>query len=627
MAAPAITTERLDPATVWKTPIADSRRRRQRYESLWAQYARLHTNAYRAVKELNDDALVHLPNGDQIKAGLVFSNIEQTMAQLEIPEIGVRATAFDYTRELGAADTHRESVVEQALYWSLLNSGLIKDAEEADFVKLDGTILGHGINFTYWRLEEQAVETDRIPVLEEGADGAFAPRLDDGIPAFEPVMAQETVWEGCQDEHLSPLQFLADASCKRFEKAAWLGFERPTKLAELKKDPRYNIPADITGTSFRIKDLYGTESQDGEELTDAVMVIVIWDKLKRELLTFIETCNHTATGSFAAATARASGGQKEDLIPIRTERWPLPFSHPDDSPFSFYLPIPARDHPFGISQVEHTRNMAMEADKLRTRQANITRQIKRIPWYKKGRIDPDQLNTALKSDDMVAVGLDIQDGEKSSELFGELPIPNVHPDIYKQYLIAEEGVDKVSGVSAVPGGGSDTATESEYIFQIGGARLGRKKRKYLKFLTTAAKRHRDYLRAFCAEGELIPVPDVDGRPMTLAYGRAAFEGKFDVEVIAGGGAMSVSPVKQKMLLEFGAQTGGKFGPLFDRAWLRQMLTQFDVRGVNELMRAAMMGMMPPPGALPPPGQAPDFAAANYTGPQTLRGAINAPNEG
>ena len=190
--------------TGWERRLDDARQRRQRYESLWAQYARLHTNAYRAVKELNDDANVHLPNGDQIKAGLVFSNIEQTMAQLEIPEIGVRATAFDYTRELGAADTHRESVVEQALYWSLLNSGLIKDAEEADFVKLDGTLVGHAVNFTHWRLEEEEIETDRIPVLEEGDDGTFAPRLTDGIEAFEPVMATQTVWEGCQDEHLSP---------------------------------------------------------------------------------------------------------------------------------------------------------------------------------------------------------------------------------------------------------------------------------------------------------------------------------------------------------------------------------------------------------------------------------------
>lgn len=625
MATPvAITTT--DSASTWQPRLDAARQRRQRYESLWACYARLHTNAYRAVKAENDDALVLLPNGDQVKAGLVFANIEQTMAQLEVPEIGVRATAYDYARELGAADTHREAVVEQALYWSLLNSGLIKDSEEADFVKLDGTLIGHGVNFTYWRREEQDVERDRIPVLEEGADGAFAPRLADGVPVFEPVTEREVNWEGCQDETISPLQFLADASCKRFDKAAWLGFERPTKLAELKKDSRYHIPDDVVGTTFNLKDLYGSESQDGEEMTDAVMVIVIWDKLNRELLTFLESCNHSVTGSYAKATARASGGIKQDLYPIGMERWPLPFSHPDDAPFSFYIPIPARDHPFGISQVEHTRNQALEADKLRTRQANITRQIKRIPWYHKGRVDPDQLDQALKSDDMVAVGLDIRDGEKPEQLFGELPVPSIHPDIYKQYLVAEEGVDKTSGVSAVPGGGSDTATESEYVFQIGGARLGRKKRFYLKFLTSTAKRHCDYLKAFAPEGELVAVPDVDGRPLTLAYGRAAFAGKFNIEVVAGGGAMALSPVKQKMLIEFGAQISGKFGPLFDRAWLRQMLTQFDVRGVNELMRAAMMGMVPP-GGLPGAPPAPGFSPADITGPQTLRSAINAPNEG
>jgi hypothetical protein len=427
---------------------------------------------------------------------------------------------------------------------------------------------------------------------------------------------------------LSPLQFLAEASCKKFECAAWLGFERPTKLALLRKDPRYAIPDDVQGVTFHLRDIYGSEGQDEEEMTDAVMVIVIWDKIRKELITFIETAPSGANGGIARATQRASNARAPaaDLVPIATLRWPVTFSHPDDSPFSFYIPIPARDHPFGISQIEHVRNSALEADKLRTRQANITRQIKRIPWYRKGRgMDQDQLTQALQSEDMTPVGIDFQEGEKVEQIFGELPIPQISPDIYKQYLIAEQGVDKTSGISDVPGGGADTATEAEFIFQIGGARTGRKKRLYLKFLTTTAKHHKDFLKEFSPEGEIIVVPNVDGSPLTLAYGRQAFQGEFEIEVIPGGGAMSLSPVKQKLMIEATNMLMFKFGPQFDRVYLRQLLTMFDFRGINDLMRAAMAGLGMPgaAGSAPPPGYSPD----NYSNPQTIRAGINAPNEG
>jgi len=620
--------EPTDDVATWKTRIDAARLRRQRYETLWAHYARLHTNAYHAVRDLNEDKNVALPNGDQVKASLVFRNVEQTRALLEIPEIGVRATALDYTRELGMADTHRESVIEQALYRSLLRSGLIKEAEETDTVKLDGMLIGHGINYTGWRVEEEEVERPGIPVLAEGEDGAFTPQLDkDGAPVTEPVTEKQVVWEGCQDEAISPLQFLADAACKKLERASWHGFERPTKLALLKKDPRYHIPDHVEGVSFVLRDLYGSEGQDEEQLTDAVMVIVIWDKVNKELLSFIETAPSSANGAIARATQRASNkhAPAADLIPIAVQPWPLTFSHPDASPFSFFIPIPARDHPFGISQIEHVRNQATEADKLRTRQANLTRQIKRIPWVNKNRVDVEQFKLALKGDDMEPVLLNIQEGEKSDQIMGELSIPTTVPaELYKQYLVAEAGVDKTTGVSDVPGGGADTATEAEHIFEIGNARAKRKKRLYMSFLTATALRHRDFLREFSAEGELVVVPDVDGQPITLAYGRAAFQGDFDIEVVAGGGAMALSPVKQKLLIEATDRFMGRFGPQFDTVLLRQLLTMFDFRGINELMRAARaaMGLPGAPGSVPLPGISPE----NYSTPQTLRAGINAVNE-
>lgn len=612
----------------WHERITDSRTRRERYLWIWEFFARLYTNGYRAVPDKNDDKLVTFPSGDQIKASLIFRNIEQTLALLEVPEIGVRATATDFARGLGAEDTHRESVVEQALYGSLLRSGLVKGAEEVDYIKRDGIIVGHGIDYVWWREVEQEVTLDQIPVYAENDAGGYAPHTVDGTPAFEPVRGKRLLWAGVQDEHVSPTEFLFDAGAKRIEKSPWHGFERPTKLALVKQNPRYRIADDIVGTDYVVRDLYGVEGQPEETITDAVMLVVIWDKVEKELLTFLET----APPGSGLTSARSSGGSirkqpkggERLLLPIAVEKWPLTFSHPDDSPFRFYVPIPANDHPFGISQIEHARNQAVEADKLRTRQANITRQIKRIPWYRKGRVDADQLQEALRSEDMKPVGLDILENEKPEALFGELPFPKVDSDIYKQYVIAEQGIDKTTGVSDVPGGGADTATEAEHIFDIGNARPRRKKRLYLKFLTACAGCHRDYLREFAPEGETVVVPDVDGRPLTLAYGRAAFEGQFDIEVVAGGGAMAISPVKQKLMIEATNQLMGKFGPMFDRVFLRQLLTMFDFRDINELMRAAMMGMgLPAPGAVPTPGYSPN----NYSNAQTVRAGVNAPSEG
>lgn len=613
---------------MWRERIDAARQRRERYESLWEFYARLHTNAYLAARDKNEDILVNLPNGDQVKAALVFRNIEQTMALLEVPEIGVRATATDYTQEIGTDETHREGVVEQALWRSLLRSGLIKGSEEADPVKRDGTIVGHGVTYTWWREELAEVEAGRIPVLEEGEDGTFAPAVgEDGLPVFETQTEQRIVWEGCQDEHISPLEFLFDATAKRMVKAAWHGYERPIALDRLRQDGRFEIPPELEGTTLRLRDLYGNED-DEEIIENAVLLICIWDKDHKELLHFLET-KQPAREVWRSQVAKANGAAAPEtqLLPIGVTKWPVMFSHPDASPFNFFIPIPAQDHPFGISQIEHIRNQATEADKLRTRQANITRQLRRILWYNRNRVDEKQVTDAINAADgnVKAVGLNLQENEKPGDLFGELPVPNIDPEIYRQYTVAETGVDKTTGVSDVPGGGADTATEAEHIFEIGNARPKRKKRIYLSYLSSVAGCHRDYLRTFSPEGETVIVPDVDGRPITLAYGREAFVGDFDIEVLAGGGAMSLSPVKQKMLLEASGLLLHKFGPSFDRVFLRQLLTKFDFPGINELMRAVMLdqglGMMAG-GTVPRPGVTP----AEYTNPQTLRAGINAASE-
>lgn len=608
---------------VWQKRIRASRRRREAFEPTWAQYARLHTNAYLAVQEGNDSQEVTLPNGDQVKLGLVHANIEQALALVEVPEIGVRATAHDFTRELGREDSHREAVVEQGVHRSLMRSGLIKGPEEVDAIKRDGVICGHGCVYSYWRVVEEEVEGEPVAVLDE-VDGVFQQAMDDetGEPLFEYPTETKVIWEGCKDVHVSPLELLFSATAKTFWDSPWHGMEKVTRLDELREDSRYEIPVWVKPSAYKVKDLYGNEvDADEEPEKDSVKVITIYDKANRELLTFIEA---DAEDEKPKGKAKA----KPPLVPLRVDKYAVRFTDPDASPFNLFVPIPAADHPFGISQVEHIRNPGVEADKLRTRMANLTRQLKRIPWYRKGRVDADQLADAYKGPDAVPVGLDLQDEDDPAKLFGELPFPRVHGELFQGIEQARSDVAFVSGTPWVPFSGADTATESENQMTIGGARPNRKRRRYMDFLTTVANVHKDFLRAWAPRGQTMQVTGVDGTLLVLSYGREAFEGDIEIEVVPGGGASAISPVRQKMMVEMGSTFMGRFGPEFDLIFLRQALTMMDARDINALMQAArkgVMGMMP--GGAQPGAPAQSINLNDYTNGQAIRAAVNAPNEG
>lgn len=627
----------------WEARIAAARRRRQRYEDAWGLYARLHTNAYKAVAAQNDDKLVELPNGDQVKVGALHANCEQTLALLDMPDVGVRATALDYHRELGQEDTHREALVEQGLYLSLLQSGLLDESEEIDPIKRDAICMGHGINYSAWRMVEEEVEVEPLPVLMDLGDGTLQPVIDSetGRPAFEPQTEKRIVWEGVEDTSISPMQFLCDATCKRIRKASWHGHEDVLKLDALKQDPQFSVPDDVEPQAYRIRDVYGDSNDEEFTEKDSVMVINVYDVVHRELLTFIETApaqDAVARLSRSQRTPQQTADQKPDdqrLILIRAVKYPVRWGLPDMSPYVDLVLIPAKDEPFGISQFEHTRVSALEADKLRTRQANLTRQLKLIVLLRKGRIDKDQFDQALKSPDSTTVEVDMQDEDDFRKLMHEVQVGKLPPELGQQIRESLDNVRTTSGVSDYPFGGADTATESDNQMAIGGARVKRKQRLLMKYLANVAERHRCLLARFAADGESIAIMGEDGTPLTLQYGRAAFEGKFKLEVLPGGGATSISPVRQKLMVEMTNSFLGRFGPQFDAILLRQLLTMTDARDLNSLMAAARQGMgfamqqalAQQAGGVDGRARATGDALGNYSNGQQIRAATNAINEG
>lgn len=606
----------------WRKRIEAARDRREPYETLWQHYCKLHSDAEQIILNGDDDnRIIKLPNGDRVRLGLVFRNIEQTMGYLETDDIGVTARAMAYTRPLDNIDTNNESVVEQAVYDSMKNSGLIGGADRLDRIKLDALLVGHGVSFSWWKVLDEQVETGRVPVLRE-KDGFLEPKTDKtGQPVYKPQMETVTLWEGMVDERISPLEFLCSSTCTSLDESHWLGFERIVRLDDLKSDPRFaGLPAGLKGGSYEIKTLQGERGPGGTDyyMEDSVKLIIVWDRMTRELITFLETSDKK---NRQAQKQDQPSDVSENFVRLKQVQFPVEFDNPYDSPFAVYIPISACDHPYGVSQVEHIRNPALESDMMHTRFANQSREQKRLWVYDKNKVEQSQVDDAINGkQSLAAMGMDVQDGEDLSRIFKDIQTVNIPDSLLNAATIAEDIVRKNSGVAETPFGGTETATESENQMMIGQARVNRKRNKLFSFLEQLAQIHLAYLRTFAPDGSSIRVVLADGTDALLNYGREAFMGRFNIKIEPGGGATAISPVRQKMLIEAVGMVGNNMGPKASLLLFREVLTQMDIRNVNGILQAAREFMIPPtPPAAPMPGL-PAGMPSNLPNPEQMTNA-------
>ena len=581
----------------WRRRISAARERREQYEYIWQHYCHLHSDAEQVVLSGEDDRIIELPSGDRVRLGLVFRNIEQTLGYLEMDDIGVTARATGYTRPLDNVDTNNEAVVEQALYQSMTTSGLISGAERIDRLKLDALLVGHAISFSWWKVVEEEIETEQLLVLVE-KEGVLEPKTDsDGNPVFEPQKETITLWEGMVDERVSPLEFLLSSTASSIDESHWLGFERIVRLDTLKADPRYTgLPKDIKGGTYEIKNLQGEQGYNGTNfyMEDSVKLITVWDKDTRELITFLETSENRTSPDSNNQPPQGQLKTADTFIRLKQVQFPVQFNNPQDSPFAVYIPIPASDHPFGVSQVEHIRNPALESDILHTRFANLSREQKRLWLYDKNKVDQQQVAEALDGKKSLSgLGVDVQDGEDLSRIFKDLQTTNIPDSLLNAATLSEDIVRKNSGVAETPFGGTETATESENQMMIGQARVNRKRNKLFGFLERIAQIHLAYLRTFAPNGSSLRVTLPDGTDTLLHYGREAFQGRFNIKIQPGGGATAISPVRQKMLVEAVGMVGGNMGPKASLLLWREVLTQMDIRNLNGIMEAAREFLIPP----------------------------------
>ncbi|MDH5643944.1 MAG: hypothetical protein OEY63_07055, partial [Gemmatimonadota bacterium] len=577
---------------LWQARISRAREQREKHVSRWRENAHLVAKAteYRATREANDDELVYFPNGDQVHLGLVFRNIDQTMGLLDSDSITVTAEKSAVFDAYDAVDMHQDLIAGQAVYESLRGGKLFNPTDYSDLVKLDGLVCGHGVVFGMYEIETESVQIGEVEVYEETDSGDLVPKFDkNGAPLVEPVMGEEIVRQGVEDRRISPLALLFDSyTTTVIQDSPWIGYEEQVRIEDLKSEFGDEVVGDLIGGPWRDDDLQYFEQDECQHVGDYLIRIRIWDKDSRKVIDLVEGQRENKNQLRKGRTDHTQPRYQRSpaLEGLSVADWPVMFDG-DGWPASFFVPIPSIGNPRGTSQVDHIRNPSMEADKLRTRIANLTRQLKYVLLYQKGKVDSDQLTKALLSANPTEpVGVDVNDDDDWDKLFKRVEPTKIPPELYRAVSDAVETVRWTSGVSEQPFGGADTATESENIMQVGSARVDRRRRKFFECLSHVGQVHLAYLREFAPEGQWVEATGSDGSLIQLPYGRAALSGRFFIRVAPGNGGAQISPVKMKQFLDFAPQLFEKFGPHVDLMLLNQGLLMFEIPGREQIMAEA-----------------------------------------
>lgn len=634
---------------LWSKRLTAARKRREEQEAYWRWYYKIYRDAELSLKAKNDDVSVNLPNGDRVKLHLVFRNIEQTLSMLEASDVVVDATSVDSDRLLDAGDVHNEKILEKTLRDGIIRSGVLSGKFVADRVKRDGLICGHGISYSYYRIVNDEVDTV-VPVYEvsEGSNIVTPVFDENGAVKTRKEKRKTIVYESVEEEHVSPFCFLFDADSDTLDTSFWHGREKVVSLEELKKDDRFNIPSGLHGASLKRKDYFESDpSVSWDTGADLVLQIDVFDTQTRQLLTFVEgsvqKTDESKSGNkesnanknkgifdrFRSKISSASSDKpltEKSLHLVRSQKFPFVFDNPDLTPFNFFVPIPCNGVPFGISQIEHIATPADEADKTQTRIVNALREFKRLWLVRKGRVDTEDLNSILKSSDKNVIEVEAKESDDNlNNLFQEVSHSTLSPELYMAPQAAADTVRQTSGVSDIPLGGADTATEADAMMTVGSARINRKRSFFFSYLTQVAWSHKGLNAAFAPQKQSVRVVGDSGSEEVLSFGREVFQGKYEIFVLPFADASSRSPVMRKMMMDIALGLRGSYGHQFDRLLWRQVFRELDWKNANALVDAIPMGdMAQGPGI---PGMMP--AAEGVEGVsdgQVLREAINQPYE-
>lgn len=258
-------------------------------------------------------------------------------------------------------------------------------------------------------------------------------------------------------------------------------------------------------------DMFGGDGSDRDPSSQFVVLYEIWDKIRREVLTF-------ADGNFT-------------LGPARVTKWP--FNGMAGFPFIMYVPLEVPETFEAMTELDPIINQVEEMDHFRTMQARHLARFKRFYEVTTDTIDHDELDKLRIREDGDFLISNAQDGRRSV-----FPVEDASMPIDSFRFIADirNDIDMVSGVSELRRqgqGNARTATEASIVDQVQQARGVFDRQIVDDFVLETIEKEFMIMQQWLPQDLALEILGPRGADWIERVTPAMIEGQFDFEILPG----------------------------------------------------------------------------------------------
>jgi len=213
--------------------------------------------------------------------------------------------------------------------------------------------------------------------------------------------------------------------------------------------------------------------------------------------------------------------------------------------------------------------------------------------YKKGSIDPTELQKALSG--VVGIAAGVEGDEPITNVLQTIQ-PHIPPDLYKEIAAILNDMRESLGVSANEESSfsrqqGKTATESMIVSQAFEQRVDERRDIMADVLTRIVRKWNQFLFSFWTEEKVVQVTGIQGEPVWVKFTGDQLKGEYFLNVDAESG----QPISRVLKYQMGKDLMDTFGgdELIDQVLLRQMVLEnysvIDPRA-DRLLRVPPMGI-------------------------------------
>ena len=538
-------------------------REEEGYDDLWKRLVDLYRCKQFKVESDEDQILVNM--------AFATINVMGPAVSINHPKISVNAR----NPEDGDNAVVTESIVN---YW-WRKYGCQEEVRRA--VK-DFLIVGFGFVKTGYRFIEEAALDAPMPEFDSMDELVTPDETGEGDVETDLIIKEDRPFA----ERISPHDIYVDPDGKTMNDITWIAQCIKRKLADVKKDKRFNATArrDIAG-SYASRYASQDTVRKGEDPEDTYVEIWEYYDIERNTISVF-----------------TDGGDKFLVAPTK-----MPFSF--GQPFIMLRNYDVPEHFYPMGELEAIEPLQHELNGTRTQMMNHRKRYARKYLYDASMFDKDGIAALGSGEDNVMVPV-AQGGNLQNAV---VPMPALinPPEFYNQSELISGDIDRVSGVSEYARGGIPegrrTATEAGIIQDNANARSAEKLSIIEKSIAEIA-RHIIMLAQQYLDGEhAIPILGAGQEKLWLKFERNYILGEFDFEVEAG----STAPVNESFKRQMAMQVVNAMAPfaqsgIIDMAKLAKYVLEegFGIRGAESFIVQQAVGpdgqpMPPGPGGGPP----------------------------